>query len=295
MWFNFLLILCIGCCCECMLVKSWGTGLKINQLRWSINDIFSEAVHLMTLGLKNMYPVQGFITKFNTSDGTFVHFETYNGWLEDLQLEFINSPGMDLRRVVMTRAERYLHEKAAGIKDKVKDNTHERGHQHEMIICLECMALTFKSLNYAYRAEMNSTEDSITDPILLWTAGILRKEYPISIPITFQMSIMISHVHKNDQEITINSTDKANSKKQCIILMEPLQLPPLQKFEPVSATKISRFSFLADHIDKWLEHNFNNSTLTVLRTALDTSVRKVLHTRNICLEILLKDSDYAHD
>uniref|UniRef100_A0A170XN47 Uncharacterized protein n=1 Tax=Triatoma infestans TaxID=30076 RepID=A0A170XN47_TRIIF len=108
-----------------MLVKSWGTGLKINQLRWSINDIFIEAMHLMTLGLKDVYPVQGFITKFNKSDGISVHFETYNGWLEDLKLEVINSPRTDLRRVVMTRAERYLHEKAAGIKDKVKDNNHE--------------------------------------------------------------------------------------------------------------------------------------------------------------------------
>lgn len=80
---------------------------------------------------------------FKQTDGMFVDFETYNGWLEDLQLESI-SQGADIRRVVMTRAERYLHEKAAGIKEKVKDNSHEKRNQHEMIICLECTALTFK-------------------------------------------------------------------------------------------------------------------------------------------------------
>uniref|UniRef100_T1HWK7 Uncharacterized protein n=2 Tax=Rhodnius prolixus TaxID=13249 RepID=T1HWK7_RHOPR len=286
-----MIILYLGWC-EGMLVKTWGTGLKINQLRWSINDIFNEAVQLLTLGQKGVYPVQSFTTKINTTDGMFVDFETYNGWLEDLQLESI-SQGADIRRVVMTRAERYLHEKAAGIKEKVKDNSHEKRNQHEMIICLECTALTFKSMNYAYRAEMNSTEDSTIDPILIWAAGTLRNEYPISIPITFQMSIMVSHIHKNNQETSINSTDTANGKKQCTILMEPLQLLPLQKFGPISASKIGRFSFLADYIDEWFVHNFNNFTLPVLRTALDTSVRKVLHTRNICLEILLKDSEYA--
>lgn len=60
-----MIILYLGWC-EGMLVKTWGTGLKINQLRWSINDIFNEAVQLLTLGQKGVYPVQSFTTKINT-------------------------------------------------------------------------------------------------------------------------------------------------------------------------------------------------------------------------------------
>ncbi|KAK9508347.1 hypothetical protein O3M35_005933 [Rhynocoris fuscipes] len=282
-----------------MLVKSWGTGVKINWLRWSINDIFNEALQLMTLGQKAVYPVDGFRKLLNSSDRNLVQFETYNGWLEDLQLEVINRPGSDLRRVVMTRAERYLHEKAAGIKDTGT----QRGHQHEMIICFECMALSINRVHYAYRTEMNSTEDSTTEPILLWTAGTLENDQEISIPITFQMSIMVSQVQNSNNNNNNHHGNhgnpgenlNTNSKKQCIILMEPLQLTTSFKWWPITATRIGRFNFLADHIDQWLERHFLNSTIEELRTNLDKSVRKILHTRNICLEILLKDSDYVHD
>lgn len=226
----------------------WGVTSDVNRLKCAFRDVFEETFDLVNAGQED-YPLPDikkdyYHTWRNVTSA--VEFRAFNGWLEAPRVQTSTNYGC-LRRLVIPS----------------NTSTWPWHHQHEMIVCNECVSVVANSVNYAYEAYYNSIR----------AFGKITKKH-IKYAMNSKITIVNDYVNENNFYCGTNA--------------EPivLSLDPNGVYNDTEIRGLRSLNFIHDHIDEWLLEHLNGTICVDLQSRLQIALAKVFSLHEICNEFL---------
>lgn len=226
----------------------WGVTSDINRLKCVFRDVFEGTFDLVNAGQQD-YPLPDIKKEYyqqwrNVTDA--VEFRAFNGWLEAPRIQTSSNYGC-LRRVVIPS----------------NSSTWPWQHQHEMIVCNECVSLVADSVNYAYEVLYNSKR----------AFGKITKRH-INYAVSSKMTLVNEYVKESNYYCGSNT--------------EPLvlTLDPHAADNDTEIRGLMSLNFIQDSIDGWLLEHLNGTVRTDLAVRLQNALAKVFTLHEICDEFL---------
>ncbi|BES95148.1 Hypothetical protein NTJ_07957 [Nesidiocoris tenuis] len=249
-----------------LLIKDWGTESQNKRLGRAVTDLFESALQLMNLGNPtSAMPMMGFIKNISVSDPVNqskkanLELRILRSFLAEPQINNTHlSDKGSLRRIIMTRTEKMLHDKGTA--------THgSRGHQHEIVVCDSCIQLQFTGLHVGFHVE--SKGPSV--PVYYYGSAVFPGS--ISYVIGFQLGVMIE--------------EAPNNQLECQFDYKPSPLE-LTSHPQAGTVKGQNTVILADELEAAITNHLNTTVLENLNTRLDNALRYVATEKDLCTNFL---------
>lgn len=229
-------------------ITDWGVTGDIHRLKSVFRDVFEETFDLVNAGQED-YPLPDIKREYGhqwRNVTSVVEFRAFNGWLQAPRVQTSSNYGC-LRRLVIPS----------------NSSVWPWHHQHEMIVCNECVSLVADSVNYAYEAFYNSK----------WVFGKITKKL-VKYTVNSKITVVNDYVNDNNYYCGTNS--------------EPivLSLDPHAPYNDTEIRGLRSLNFIQDNIDSWLLEHLNGTVRIDLESRLQIALAKVFTLHEICDEFL---------
>uniref|UniRef100_A0A1B6EBS2 Uncharacterized protein n=1 Tax=Clastoptera arizonana TaxID=38151 RepID=A0A1B6EBS2_9HEMI len=233
-------------------VRDWGMTSDLVRLKFSIQDVFKEAYHLIIAGRDGVLPLPDFKQQYEQqwrNITEIVEFSAFNGWMKDTRLQMVKGSEHGILR-------RY--------KLQPEDKRGVLYFMKEMIVCAQCLEIKSMNVNYFYEALFN--KHHVTGKIM---------NGPINYKISFQMTVTNDYLPDLQQYYCYTQTDAFD-----------VELDSTNNIFDSDIEGLRTLNFLAERVDEWMENHFNTTIKTKLKNQLQMSLAKIMNKHQICDEFL---------